>query len=84
MDNLSISKALLNLVPGALWTLRGDNYADLEWESDGKPPTIAEIEAEINKLPAKEKAKADKLEADKALLLTKLGITEDEARLLLS
>jgi hypothetical protein len=84
MDNLTISKALLNLVPGALWTLRGDDYANLEWESEGNPPTLAEIESEISKLTTKEKAEADKAEADKAALLAKLGITADEAKLLLS
>ena len=84
MDNLTISKALLNLVPDALWTLRGDDYANLEWESEGNPPTLAEIQAEIAQLPAKEKAEADKAEADKTALLTKLGITADEAKLLLS
>lgn len=84
MDNLTISKALFNLVPGALWTLRGDDYANLEWESEGNPPTLAEIESEISKLTTKEKAEADKAEADKAALLAKLGITADEAKLLLS
>jgi hypothetical protein len=35
-------------------------------------------------LVAAEKEKAEKVEADKAALLTKLGITADEAKLLLS
>jgi hypothetical protein len=85
MDNLSISKALLNLVPGALWTLRGDDYANLEWESEGNQPTLAEIEAEIALLPAKEKAEADKVEADKAAAEAKLallGLTIDDLKAL--
>jgi len=85
MDNLEISKALLNLVPGALWTLRGDDYASLEWESEGNPPTFTEIEAEIALLPAKEKAEADKAEADKATAQAKLaalGLTANDLKAL--
>ena len=85
MDNLSISKALLNLVPNTLWTLRGDDYANLEWESEGNPPTLAEIQAEIAKLPAKEKAEADKAAADKEAAQAKLaalGLTTDDLKAL--
>ena len=84
MDNLTISKALLNLVPNANWILRGDDYSNLEWESEGTPPSIEEIEAEIKLIPAKEKAVKQKTEDDKAALLAKLGITAEEAVLLLS
>jgi hypothetical protein len=79
-----IVKALHSLRPGAEWTLSGENYENLNWLSTGSAPTIAEIEAEIALLPAKNKAETDKIAADKNALLIKLGITEDEARLLLS
>jgi len=79
-----IVKALENLKPGAQWTLSGDDYGNLMWSSQGSAPTLADIQAEIALLPAKEKAKADKEAADKAALLAKLGITADEAKLLLS
>jgi hypothetical protein len=84
MTHNDIVKALEILAPNKIWTLRAEDYANLEWESEGNPPTLAEIEAEIAKLPAKEKAEADKVAADKAALLAKLGITADEAKLLLS
>lgn len=48
---------------------------------------IAEVEAEIAAKQAEAKAQAEAQAvkaADKAVLLTKLGITEDEAKLLLS
>jgi hypothetical protein len=48
---------------------------------------IAEVEAEIAAKQAEAQAKAEveaAKAADKAALLTKLGITEDEAKLLLS
>ena len=83
MINGDIAKALQNLKPNSEWTLIGDDYADLVWLSAGSAPTLAEIQAEIALLPQKEKAKADKAAADKAALLAKLGITADEAKLLL-
>ena len=84
MNNETIAKALTNLVPDAEWTLSGDDYSDLNWLSDGTPPTLASIEKEIAAIPAKEaKAKAD-AETAKADLLTKLGITAEEAVMLLS
>ena len=83
MINGDIAKALQNLKPNSEWTLIGDDYADLIWLSASSAPTLAEIQAEIALLPQKEKAKADKAAADKAALLAKLGITADEAKLLL-
>jgi len=59
------------------WSLSGDNIADVVWHTEDKK-TEGEIEAAIaNPLP-------DKTTADKAALLAKLGITADEAKLLLS
>lgn len=84
MTHEEIIEALQSLAPQSEWTLSGDNYADLAWLSDGIPPSVADIEKEIAAIPAKKtKAKSD-AEAAKAALLTKLGITADEATLLLS
>ena len=59
------------------WTLSGDEIADIVWLTNDKK-TEAEIQAAIaNPLP-------DKAATDKAALLAKLGITADEAKLLLS
>ena len=79
-----IVKALNNLVPESKWSLLGNDYADLVWLSEGSKPSVADIEKEIAAIPAKEaKAKAD-ADAKKAALLAKLGITADEAKLLLA
>ena len=83
MIHADIVKALANLAPATQWTLSGDDYADLVWSSTGNSPTLAAIEAEIALLPAKEKAKTDKETADKAALLTRLGLTADEFNTLL-
>jgi len=74
-----ITKALSSLAPNAEWTLVGNDFESLIWLSAGNPPTLAEIEFEIASLPTKQLAKIDARNA----LLAKLGITEDEARLLL-
>ena len=84
MTHMEIVKALKNLKPNAEWTLPGDDYADLIWLSSGKAPTLAQIEAEIAALPAKEAAAQAAKESEKAALLAKLDITVDEAALLLS
>ena len=47
--NQKISDALLTLRPNAQWTLRGDDYAGLEWlDTEQTSPSWAEVEAEIN------------------------------------
>jgi hypothetical protein len=84
MTHELIIKALKNLVPNAEWTLSGDDYADLIWLSEGTPPTLEAIETEIEKIPAKTAAALKEVQDAKAALLTKLGITAEEAVLLLS
>jgi hypothetical protein len=85
-----ISQALLNIVPGAQWTLRGDTYADLEWHDDKiAKPTETEINAAIADLPNVEAARLKALQnkdmAKQSALakLTALGLTEDEVKALI-
>jgi hypothetical protein len=78
-----IVKALNNLVPDAKWSLLGDDYADLVWLSEGTKPSIADIEKEIAVIPTKEATAKAEQAAAKEALLAKLGITADEAALLL-
>ncbi len=83
MTHAEIVEALAYLAPKGGWTLSGDNYNDLVWLAEGNPPTLAEVEAEIAIIPArKEQAKAE-AQAKRQALLAKLGITEEEAKLLL-
>jgi hypothetical protein len=84
MTHDEIVKALHNLAPTSEWTLSGDSYSDLEWLSNDKKPTLAEIETEIAAIPSKEAALKLEEENNRAALLAKLGITADEAKLLLS
>ena len=83
MNHTEIIKALRNLCPDAEWSLSGDDYADLVWLSDGTPPTVAQLEKEIAAIPSKEAASKAAANTAKAALLERLGITADEAKLLL-
>jgi hypothetical protein len=52
---MSLTQALLNLRPGAQWSLSGDTIAGLVWlepEGGQTQPTDAEIEAEVARLAA--------------------------------
>jgi hypothetical protein len=85
MTHEEIVEALANLAPNGGWTLSGDNYADLVWVSEGNPPTLAEIQAEIASLPAKkEDAKINKENARLAAeaKLAALGLTSDDLKAL--
>lgn len=80
-----IAKAIKKLKPTAEFSYNNDDYSTVNWDVlDGDAPTLAEINATIEQIKADELAKASKAKTDKAALLIKLGITEDEARLLLS
>lgn len=47
-----IIQALLNLRPGAQWSLSGDTYEGLNWfdENELPPPTEEELQTEIERL----------------------------------
>lgn len=84
MTNEQIRLALLNIAPEAKYNLSGDDYDNIEWLSTEAKPSEAAVIAEIGLLPAKAaKAAADRAAARNSLL-TKLGITAEEAALLLS
>jgi len=80
-----ITQAIWSLKPHSEYTFSNNDYSTIEWHVlEGKAPTQAEIDAEIVKIKAAElTAEADRAAA-RAALLTRLGITEDEAKLLLS
>ena len=83
MTHNEIVKALQILAPKAEWTLDGDDYSGLNWldETIAKPTKQA-IENEIANptTPPEEIELANK----KAEILNRLGITEEEAKLLLA
>jgi hypothetical protein len=51
-----IDKALVNLRPGAQWSLSGDEYEGLQWQDETQSmPTKAEVLAEVARLEAEQK-----------------------------
>ena len=81
---MDISAILFSKYPDAQWNLNGDDYEGLDWVSDSKKPTKAELEKLWPVVQAElEAQKQAKINA-RAALLERLGITEEEARTLLS
>jgi hypothetical protein len=71
------------LIPGGGWTIYGDNFDSIIYDDGVNKITKAEFEAGFAQYDSwKAEQDATKAQA-KAELLTRLGITEDEARLLL-
>lgn len=53
--NNDVTDALVSLAPGAIWTVRNNNYDEIEWQSEDIPmPTKEQIEAEIERLTEEE------------------------------
>jgi hypothetical protein len=75
--------AILTRNYSAEWTLNGDNYEGLVWLDKTSKPTKSELDALWDKTKAELDAEAKAKVSAKAALLTKLGITADEAALLL-
>lgn len=78
-----ITAALLSLKPGVLWTMNGDNYENIVWESEETKPTYAELEAEVIRL---EEERVNKIAAEEAAKdsayskLAALGLTVEELK----
>ena len=81
---MDISQILTLNYKGQEWHLVGDDYAGLNWLSDTPKPTLAELKKQWPEVEAAvAKIVQDKIDA-KAAILERLGITADEAVLLLS
>jgi hypothetical protein len=65
------------------WTLNGDDYTGLTWVSNSTKPTKDELDSLWTNVQEEIEAEIKAKINTKAALLSKLGITEDEARLLL-
>ena len=82
-DGIDIIKAILHLVPEASFRIENDDLSTMEWNCDLPRPTDAAIKAALP-LAAKAETEAAKAkEVAKAALLNRLGITAEEAKLLL-
>jgi hypothetical protein len=76
---------ILNIkYPGSQWTLNGDDYDGLTWLSDTPKPTKKKLDDLWAEVQAEILATEESKKSAKAALLDRLGITAEEAQLLLS
>jgi hypothetical protein len=79
-----IVEAIRNLAPNAEFAFSGEDLTTLDWHStDIAKPSIAAIQAEVAKVKKAKETQAEDKAAAKSALLAKLGITAEEAALLL-
>jgi len=78
-------QAIRKLKPNSEFSFTNNDYSTIKWDVlDGTAPTQAEINAAIEQVKTEE-AQAETTKATaKVALLTQLGITEEQAKLLLS
>ena len=85
MNEQTLIKAIVKLRPSSEFSFTDGDYSSIVWTSlEGEAPTKAEIEKAMKQVEAVEILEARAKESQKAALLEKLGITADEAALLLS
>ena len=72
------------LCPEGGWILHGDDFDSITWVDDRPRCTEAEFKAGFAQYDALKAKEATQIATDKAALLAKLGITADEAALLLA
>jgi hypothetical protein len=79
-----LTRAIRLLKPTAEFSIVDSNYSTVKWDVlQGDAPTQAELDAAVEQVKADEITEATTKAAQKAALLDRLGITEDEAKLLL-
>ena len=81
---IDYTKILSRKFKGQEWSLNGDDYSGLEWLSDTPKPTKAKLDALWDEVQTDILAEAEAKVQAKSQLLERLGITADEAKLLLA
>jgi hypothetical protein len=77
-------KAIRKLRPNSEFVFTNNDYSTIKWDVlEGTEPTQAEIEAAIEQVKADEITEAAVRATQKAALLERLGLTQEEANLLL-
>jgi hypothetical protein len=77
------AEVLSMLIPTGGWVISGDDFEGIKF-IEAEPITKAQFTAGFAKVDSYNAAKAAEEAAAKAALLERLGITADEAKLLLS
>ena len=85
MEKDYLVEAIFKLRPNTEFVIHDNNYSTIEWHVlEGTAPTKAEIDATIKQIKAEEITEAAAKATEKSALLARLGLTADEAKLLLS
>ena len=83
MEHFEIAKALNYLLPEARFVLSGNTVDGIEWLDERPLPSETEIKNAIEQVKADEITEAATKAAQRQVILDRLGLTSDEARLLL-
>jgi hypothetical protein len=79
-----LALAIFKLQPNSQFSFENNDYSTIKWDVlDGDAPTQAEIDVAIEQVKADEITEAAAKETARQALLTRLGITAEEAQLLL-
>ena len=85
MRSEELITAIKFLKPSAEFSFQETDYSTIKWDVlEGEAPTWAEIQAAHLQVQAAQEAAKTEAEAKKQALLDRLGITAEEAKLLLS
>jgi hypothetical protein len=85
MKNDYLLQAIKKLKPTSEFSFIGNDYSTIKWDVlEGDAPTKKQIDDAIKQIKADEITEAAAKASAKLALLERLGITEDEAKLLLS
>jgi hypothetical protein len=80
-----LAKAIKKLKPNAEFSFTDDDYSTIKWDVlEDDAPTKKQIDDAIKQIKIQEANFAETKAAAKAELLERLGLTEDEAKLLLA
>jgi hypothetical protein len=83
--NNYLAKAIFKLKPNSEYSFSNNDYSTIKWDVlEGTAPTQAEINTAIEQVKVDEIIEATTRATAKAALLAQLGITEEQAKLLLS
>lgn len=78
-------EAIKLLKPNAEFSFTDNDYSTIKWDVlDGDAPTKKQVDDAIKQIKATEAAESEAKATAKAAVLDRLGITADEAQLLLS
>jgi hypothetical protein len=83
--SIELVNAIQSLRPTAEFHLDNGDYSTIVWDVlDGTAPTLAQVQAEVKRLQDLKVSEQQERNTAKAALLDRLGITAEEANLLLS